>query len=89
MPAGLFLSSFHLCQFEVDVLLDGMRVGADGAAAIDEDGRGAADFEEIAVGDASVHFAGGLGRGQAGFKGVLIQAGLPSEVDDFVVDIRG
>ena len=76
-------------EFVVDVLLDAVGVGADDAAAVDEEGWGAADLEKVAVGDAGIHFGGGLGGGEAGFEGVLVQVGLAGEVDDLVVDVGG
>jgi len=66
-----------------------VRVGADDAAAIDEEGWSAADFEEIAVGEAGVHLSGGLGRGEAGFEDVSVQVGLGGEVEDLVIDVGG
>jgi len=64
-------------------------VGADDAAAVDEERGCAADFEEVAVGEAGVHLGGGLGRGEAGLEGVLVQVGLAGEVEDLVIDVGG
>ena len=82
----LFFGCSELGEFVVDVLLDSVGVRADDAAAIDEDGWRAADLQEIAVGDAGCDFGGGLGSGEAGFERILIEIGLPGEVENLVVD---
>ncbi len=84
----LFCWGFLLGQLVVDVLLDGMGVGADDTTTVDEDRGRAADFEEVAVGDAGVNFCGGLRSGHASLEGVLIEGRLASEVYNLVVDVR-
>jgi len=41
------------------------------AAAVDEEGRGAADVEFLAVGETSIHLGGGLRAAHAGFDNQL------------------
>jgi hypothetical protein len=82
-----FFGGFLLGEFVVDILLDAVGVGADDATAVDEEGWGASDFEEVTVGEAGVNFGGGLGRGETGLEGVLVQVGLAGEVEDLVIDV--
>src|SRR5580704_11803802 len=62
---GLFFGwgfpGLQLSDFVVEVLLEGVGVGADYAAAVYENGGCAVDFELGAVGQAGVHLTGGLG----------------------------
>ena len=73
----LFLGGFLLGQFVVDILLNGVGVGTDDAAAIDEDRGGAVDFQEIAVGETGIDGLGGFRAAQARLESVLVQA-LPA-----------
>ena len=56
----LCFGSFQLGDFVVDVLLDGVGVGSDDAAAVDEDRGRAVNLELVAIGDAGVDGSGRL-----------------------------
>jgi len=64
-------------------------IGADEAAAIDEDGWRAADFEKLSVFDIGVDGGSGFGTGHASLKGVGIQSGLAGIIEHFLVGVGG
>ena len=66
-----------MSYFVLDVLLEGVGVGTDQAAAIDEEGRGASNVEELAIGDAGIDGGGGLRAAEASLEGVGVQTARP------------
>lgn len=89
LRAGLLFGGPEVGDFVVDVLLEGVGIGTDDAAAVDEDGGGAVNLEEFSVILVGVDLGSDLWAGQAGLEAVGIEIGAAGVVQHFLVNVGG